>query len=83
MCEVTRGLRCATCVIVRCAARVQAAESTDYMGINGIFKTKCGFVFELQFHTPESLSTKQTRARHIKHTMSCTRALGRPHLCAK
>eukprot|EP01052_Picozoa_sp_SAG31_P038810 SAG31_NODE_5256_length_2647_cov_1.875981_6_plen_153_part_01 len=39
-------------------------ESTDYMGINAVFRTEDGFPFEVQFHTPESIDTKMQRCHH-------------------
>ena len=48
--------------------RRSAADSVDYMGINGIFQTGSGngsgkgFVYELQFHTPQTITTKERKA---------------------
>eukprot|EP01043_Picozoa_sp_COSAG02_P017722 COSAG02_NODE_809_length_16922_cov_11.295013_14_plen_932_part_00 len=39
-------------------------QDTDYLGINGSFQTQAGFPFELQFHTDESIETKQEKAHH-------------------
>ena len=39
-------------------------QDTDYLGINGSFQMEDGFPFELQFHTDESIETKQERAHH-------------------
>ena len=39
-------------------------QSTDYMGINAIYRTQDGFPFEVQYHTPESIDTKMQRCHH-------------------
>lgn len=39
-------------------------ESTDYMGINAIYRTEDGFPFEVQYHTLESIDTKMQRCHH-------------------
>lgn len=39
--------------------------SEGYEGINAVFQTKDGYAFELQFHTPQSLSVKDTESHPL------------------
>lgn len=40
-------------------ANTLKVETSAYRGINTLMKTKDGYVFEFQFHTPQSLEVKE------------------------
>ncbi len=40
-------------------------SSRSYQGINAIFTTPNGLVFELQFHTPDSYDTKESKTHYL------------------
>ena len=50
-------------------------QDTDYLGINGSFQTQEGFPFELQFHTDESIETKEEKAHHSYEQFRLTTGL--------